>query len=161
MSKKYPVIIGRAEVIDLVGIALEVPSKIDSGAFRSSIHASNVKITKQENGKELLKCNLLGHPCSPVLRHFETTEFSSLAVKNSTGNVEVRYEVKIRIKIGPKVFNSSFTLSDRSNNIYPVLIGRKALKERFLVDVSRTAINRLELKKLKGITTAEDEEDLE
>src|SRR5688572_9351679 len=128
MSKKYPVIIGRAEVIDLVGIALAVPSKIDSGAFRSSIHASDVKITTLD-GKELLKCNLLGHPCSPVPRPFKTTEFSSLAVKNSTGDVEMRYEVKMRIKIGPKIFNSSFTLSDRSNNIYPVLIGRKALQE--------------------------------
>lgn len=160
MSKKYPVIIGRAEVIDLVDIALGVPSKIDSGAYRSSIHASDIQVVKKDN-TEVLKCKLLGHPCSPVARPFETSDFSSLPVKNSTGDVEERFEVKLRIKIGPKIFTTSFTLSDRSNNIYPVLIGRKALLDRFLVDVSRASINRMELKKLKGVTTPEDEEDLE
>lgn len=157
---KHPVIIGRAENIDLVSIALEVPAKVDSGAFRSAIHASDIRIVK--NGEEeILKCNLLGHPCSPIKRPFETASFSALPIKNSTGDVENRYEVTLKIKIGPKIFNTSFSLSDRSNNVYPILVGRKALKERFFIDVSRTSVNRLELKKLKGVTNAEDEEDLE
>lgn len=157
---KYPVIIGRAENIDLVGIALGVPAKIDSGAFRSSIHASNIKIVKRGD-VETLKCTLLGHPCAPVGRPFETTDFSLLPIKNSTGDVEDRYEVTLKIKIGPKIFNTSFSLSDRSNNIYPILVGRIALKTRYFVDVSQTTVNRMELKKLKGITSPEDEEDLE
>lgn len=157
---KYPVIIGRAENIDLVGIALGVPSKVDTGAFRSSIHASNIKVSKRE-GVETLKCTLLGHPCAPVGRAYETTDFSLLPIKNSTGDVEDRYEVTLKIKIGPKVFNTSFSLSDRSNNIYPILVGRKALKTRFFVDVNNATVDRMELKKLKGITSPEDEEDLE
>lgn len=156
----YPAIIGRAENIDIVDTALGVPAKIDTGAFRSAIHAQKIKIVKR-GGQPVLTCELLGHPVSPVPRPFESSEFTELPVKNSTGNVEVRYEVKMKIKIGPKVFLTSFSLSDRSNNIYPVLVGRKALKDRFLVDVSKTSINRLELKKLKGVTSAEDEEDLE
>jgi len=156
----YPAIIGRAENIDIVGVALGVPAKIDTGAFRSAIHAQKIKVVKRD-GVETLTCELLGHPVSPVPRPFETTEFSELPVKNSTGDVDLRYEVKIKIKIGPKIFLTSFSLSDRSNNIYPVLIGRKALKERFLVDVGKSSINRLELKRLKGVTSAEDEEDLE
>ncbi len=156
----YPAIIGRAENIDIVGLALGVPSKIDTGAFRSAIHAQNIKIVKRA-GVPTLVCELLGHPVSPVPRPFETTEFTELPVKNSTGDVDVRYEVKMKIKIGSKVFLTSFSLSDRANNIYPVLVGRKALKDRFLVDVSKTSINRLELKKLKGVTSPEDEEDLE
>lgn len=157
---KYPVIIGRAENIDIVDIALGVPAKIDSGAFRSSIHASDIVVSKKK-GTETLSCNLLGHPCSPVKRPFETTSFSSLPIKNSTGDVETRYEVTLKIKIGPKIFKTSFSLSDRSNNVYPILVGRKALKSRFLVDVNNSSVSRLELKKLKGVTTPEDEEDLE
>ncbi len=160
MTKSHPVIIGRAELIDIVGIALELPAKIDTGAFRSSIHAQNIKLVKTE-GKEWLRCNLLGHPCSPVMRPLKTDEFRSLVIKNSMGDVETRYEVKLKIKIGPKIFSTSFTLSDRANNIYPILIGRHALKKRFLVDVSQTSINRMALKSLKGIMTPEDEEDLE
>lgn len=157
---KHSVVIGRAELIDLTGLALGVPAKVDTGAFRSAIHVSDIKIVTRD-GQQVLTCKLLGHPTAPVGRDFETDRFSELPVKNSTGDVEVRYEVTLKIKMGPKVFNTSFSLSDRSNNIYPVLIGRKALKNRFLVDVSRTSVNRMELKKLKGITTPEDEEDLE
>ena len=157
---KYPVIIGRAENIDIVDIALGVPAKIDSGAFRSSIHASDIKVSKKK-GEQTLTCNLLGHPCSPVKRPFETTNFSSLPIKNSTGDVETRYEVTLKIKIGPKIFKTSFSLSDRSNNVYPILVGRKALKSRFVIDVNSSSVNRLELKKLKGITSPEDDEDLE
>jgi hypothetical protein len=160
MVKKYPIIIGRAELVDLVDLALKVPAKIDTGAFRSSIHAVDIKILER-GGKSWLTCDLLGHPCSPVRRSFETDEFSSLPIKNSTGHVEVRYEVRLKLKIGPKIFNTSFSLSDRVNNIYPILIGRQALNERFLVDVSRTSVNRMELKHLKGVMTPEDEEDLE
>lgn len=160
MAKKYPVIIGRAELIDLIDLSLKVPAKIDTGAFRSSIHASDLKISNRD-GKQWLTCDLLGHPCSPVRRPFETDEFSSLPIRNSTGGVEVRYEARIKIKIGPKVFNTSFSLSNRANNVYPVLIGRRALNERYFVDVSRTSVNRMELKRLKGVMTPEDEEDLE
>lgn len=157
---KYPAIIGRAENIDIVGVALGVPAKIDTGAFRSAIHARKIKIVDRD-GVPTLVCELFAHPVSPVARKFETSEFTELPVKNSTGDVENRYEVKMKIKIGPKVFLTSFSLSDRHNNIYPVLIGRKALQDRFLVDVSKTSINRMELKKLKGVTSPEDEEDLE
>lgn len=157
---RYQIIIGRAEQIDFVGTALSVPSKIDSGAYRSSVHAVNIKeVTK--DGEKVLKFSLLGHPCAPVPRPLETTRFTKLEVKSSNGKTETRYEVTLKIKIGSKIFNTSFTLADRSNNVYPVLIGRKALKNRFMVDVSRSSVHRMELKKNFGILTPEDEEDLE
>lgn len=157
---RYQIIIGRAEQVDFVGTALAVPAKIDSGAYRSSVHAVNIKeVTK--DGEKTLKFSLLGHPCAPVPRPLETNRFTVLPVKSSNGEIEARYEVTLKIKVGSKIFNTSFTLADRSNNVYPVLIGRKALKNRFVVDVSRSSVQRMELKKNFGILTPEDEEDLE
>ena len=157
---KYPIIIGRAEPIDLVGVALGVPAKIDSGAFRSSIHATDIKVRKKD-GVETLSFSLLGHPCAPVKRPYTTTEFTRIPVKSSNGLAEERYETTLKIKIGPRVFLTSFTLADRSNNVYPVLVGRKALKGRFVIDVTRAGVSRMELKNNLGIKTPEDEEDLE
>lgn len=157
---KYQIIIGRAENIDFVGTSLGVPAKIDTGAFRSSVHASSIKVVAKE-GKKVLKFDIFGHPCAPVRRTMETDRFDVLAVKSSNGKVEDRYEVTLKIKIGPKIFNTSFTLADRSNNVYPVLIGREALKTRFMVDSSKSSVNRLDLKRNFGILGPEDEEDLE
>ena len=39
-----------------------------------------------------------------------------------------------------KIFKTSFSLTDRSNTIYPVLVGRTALKTRYIVDVNRSAV---------------------
>ena len=158
---KYQIIIGRAENIDFVGVSLGVPAKVDTGAFRSSVHASDIKEVKNKDGEKVLRFNLFGHPCAAVKRPMEVARYDKLDVKSSNGKVETRYEVTLKIKVGPKVFNTSFTLADRSNNVYPVLIGRKALKNRFMVDSAKATVNRLELKRNFGIHGPEDEEDLE
>jgi hypothetical protein len=158
--QRYSVIIGRAEPVDIVGLTLDVPAKIDSGAYRSSIHASDIKVKKTDGG-EVLTCKLLGHPCAAVQRPFSTTDFDTVKVRSSNGHEETRYEVKLRIKLGNKNFNTSFSLADRSDNLFPILIGRKALKSRFLIDASKTNIQRQRLMKDYGITEARDEEDLE
>lgn len=157
---KYQVIIGRSEKLSLPGVVLNVPAKVDSGAYRSSIHCKSVKLSKKGD-QPILKVELLGHPCSPVIYNLEFTEFEQVTVTNSFGNEETRYEVKLRIKLGPKVFSSSFTLADRANNLFPVLLGRKMLKNRYIVDVAKTNIDRLKLKKEFGIKSPIDEEDME
>jgi hypothetical protein len=157
---KHTVIIGRSEHLDITGVALAVPAKIDTGAFRSSIHAQNIKI-KTRDGQKVLTYELFGHPCAPVPRPMETTEFKMVSVTNSFGHEETRYEVMLKVKLSTKIFTTSFTLADRSNNLFPVLVGRKLLKNRFMVDVSRTSLNRIKLKKDFGVAAPVDEEDLE
>jgi hypothetical protein len=160
VMSKFPVIIGRSESIDLIDVALGIPMKVDTGAYRSAIHATNIQV-KKDGDQEILSCNLLGHPVSPVVRPYETSEFRQVTVTNSFGQEEVRYETQFRVKLGPKIFNTSFTLADRSRNLFPVLAGRKMLRNRFIVDVSRSNIDRLRLKKDFNIDLPVDEEDLE
>lgn len=157
---KYQVVISRNEPIDIIGIATGVPAKVDTGAFRSAIHASNVKL-KKINGQDVLTCNLLGHMAMPDSTPFETTTFSTVTVVNSTGHKEERYIVTLRVKVGPKVFNTTFTLADRSKHIFPVLVGRTLLKGRFLVDVNTGSINRQQLKEQLGIKLPDNLDDLE
>lgn len=159
---RFQIIIGRTEDIEFIDVESKVPAKIDTGAYRSSIHCSKVKLLKKEDGTEVLRATLFGHPCAPEEKEIEFSTFSKVVVTNSFGKTEERYVVNMKIKLGPKVFSSSFTLANRSNTLMPVLIGRKLLKNRFVVDVAKNSLhNRQELKKLFGGRLLVDEEDFE
>lgn len=58
-------------------------------------------------------------------------------VRNSTGQEHIRYRAKLSAVIRGKKVRAYFTLADRSRNNFPVLIGRRTLSGRFLVDPSR------------------------
>lgn len=158
---KYQVIIGRSEYVDFVGVSLGVPAKIDTGAFRSAVHATNIKEVTDKDGNTVLRFNLFGHKCAPIKRPVEVSRYDKLAIKSSNGKVENRYEVTLKIKVGPKVFNTSFTLANRKNTVFPVLIGRKALSGRFVVDTAKSSIKRQKLLQDFGFTGPISEEDTE
>jgi len=156
---KYPVIIGRAEPIALVGLAEGVPAKIDTGAYRSAIHATKAKVIERD-GKKHLQFSVLGHKCAPDSHKVVVNNFEEITIRSSNGALSNRYAVNMRIKIGPKVFTTSFTLANRSDNVYPILIGRDALRGRCIVDPSRAGISRQKLSDDFGISI-ETPEDME
>ncbi len=145
----HKTVIGRTELVTFVRLGdTQVPAKIDSGAYHSSVHATDIVVKGDE-----LHCTLFGkHPIGKYMKFsFSTKNFRQTSIKNSFGQSELRYEVPIRIKIGPKVITTPFTLADRSNNTYPVLIGRKVLNNRFVIDTSLTTVSRAELKRKYGV----------
>lgn len=154
----HKVIIGRSEVLSFLDTAAErVPSKVDTGAYRSAVHATNIQLG--DDG--VLGFDLLGdHPiCGAMAQHLTTTEYKVVRIANSFGHEETRYEVKLKVKLGPKIFYAGFTLADRSKKIYPVLLGRTLLSNRFLVDTSETGLDRAALKRLYGVDFPIDEEE--
>ena len=54
------------------------------------------------------------------------------------GGMEERPTVTMSICVGDKVYKEWFTLRDRSDMIYPVLLGRRLLAELGPVDSART-----------------------
>ena len=161
MASKYDfhkIIIGRSEVLTFVGTeAQDVPAKTDTGAYRSAVHASDISISSDG----VLSFNLLGgHPVCGAMAHRVTAEeYKTVWVANSFGHREERYEVMLKVKLGPKIFHARFTLADRSKKIYPILLGRKLLNHRFLVDSAETSLDRISLKKKYGIEFPSDEEE--
>ena len=155
----HKVIIGRSEELDFVDIgARDVPAKTDSGAYRSAVHASDIELDESTG---TLKFDLLGgHPvCGSLHKIITTQDFSETWIANSFGHREKRFEVKLKVKLGPKVFIAQFTLADRSKKIYPILLGRKMLSNRFLVDTAESSLDRRELKEKYGIDFPKDEEE--
>lgn len=160
MSKRndfHRIIIGRSERLNFVDQHIHgVPAKIDTGAYRSAVHATDIS---ESDG--ILSFMLFGaHPiCRNMATEISTKDFSKVWVANSFGHREERYDVKFRVKLGPKVFIAKFTLADRSKKIYPILIGRTLLNRRFLIDSDMSAVDRVQLKTEYNIDFPRDEED--
>ncbi len=125
--------VGRLEKVDFPEFGIVgVEAKIDTGAYRSSIHANDVR---EENGT--LHFMLLDeqHPQFNQKR-YTAASFSKVLVKSSNGESSFRYKIKTPVVIRGREFVTDFTLSDRTSMRRPVLIGRKVLRHRFVVDVS-------------------------
>lgn len=155
----HKVIVGRAELLHFMEYAMaDIPAKVDTGAYRSAVHASDIVLS--EDGKELSFTLLGNHPvCGSLATRVSTTHFKTVWIANSFGEREERFEVKLKVKLGPKIFPATFSLADRSKKIYPILLGRKMLNNRFLVDTAESSVNRIDLKKQYGIEFPADEEE--
>lgn len=132
-NAKKKLIIGRREHIALPDLGLnDLIAKMDTGAYTSALYCHEVR---EENG--VLVFRLL-HPSYPNYdpREHRYSEYGQKKIKNSFGIIETRYTIKTLLKIGKRQIISVFSLTDRSDMRYPVLIGRKVLKNRFIIDAS-------------------------
>jgi len=131
-------ILGRSDRVDLPGLGLtDIHAKIDTGAYTSSLHCSSAKVVDG-----ILEFVLLDeeHPEFTGMK-FTFKEFDQRVIKNSFGEAEMRYIIKTTVRIYNKTYRTQFSLSDRDNLKFPVLLGRRVLKKRFLIDVSKTDIS--------------------
>ena len=130
--------IGRRDKIDLPELSLfDLDAKIDSGARSSSIHCHNIEV-KMEGEEESLHFNLLDPSHEEYNeKPFSFTDFYSKKVKSSSGHTSIRYFIKTTIVLFGEEIETEFNLSDRSSMNYPVLLGRRLLRKRFLIDVSK------------------------
>lgn len=140
-KRKELAVIGRKEKISLPDFSLEhLDAKVDTGAYSSSLH-----------------CRILGesriagqdYVCFiPLAKKYRARNAKQMlipiakrkTVKSSTGHAEERYFIHLKVKVGELVVDTEFSLTDRSSMKYTILLGRKFLKKRFVVDVSRSYI---------------------
>lgn len=147
---KEKLLIGRRERIDLAELKLKnLDAKVDTGAYTSSLHCHNISVVTK-NGIKHLKFNLLdpGHP-EYEKRISKFSIFKQKKVKSSNGKSETRYIIKTIVRIYDMDIETEFSLSDRSEMKYPVLLGRKFIKKGFVVDVTKVNIAERHKKQLK------------
>lgn len=134
MSKQLKIrLIGRREFVSFPELDLDsVEAKIDTGAYTSSLHCENITIN-YENSKAILYFTLQ----QGISKTYRFPDFTKKKIKNSFGEMEERYVIKTLIKIGKKKIRTTISLSNRDNMRYPVLIGRRLLKGKFLIDVNQ------------------------
>lgn len=139
MQKKSTItVIGRLEKIDLPGLSLtDLDAKIDTGAYTSSLHCHNIDLFTRD-GKNWVQFNVLDpeHP-EYENKKYECPVHKIKSVKSSNGITEERVIIKQQTVIHNQNLPIQLSLTNRSEMKYPVLIGRRFLKNRFIVDVSK------------------------
>ena len=134
--KKSLKVIGSTTLVDIDGVK-KVPAKIDTGADSSSVWASKINITADG----ALEFVLFG-PSSPfytgnVMRR---TDYEVAVVRSATGEEQIRYRTHLPLKLRGRRINALFNLSNRSRNNAPILIGKRTIRGKFIVDVRVCAV---------------------
>jgi hypothetical protein len=122
-----------------------VKIKIDTGARTSALHAFGMRV-EDRNGIKVATFEL-----HPVQRSREdavevscpVTSFRK--VRSSNGRVETRPVVQTTVQLGPTVWPIEVTLTSRDTMGFRMLLGRAAIRRRFLVDPGRSFVLTKEL----------------
>lgn len=131
-GKQADKVIGVSTYVDFARYKLmkQVPARVDTGARTSSLWASNIKM----KGKKV-SFSFFGEGSPFYTGKYITLPIHGVRyVTTSTGHEQARYVVNLSVRIHGKRLNAKFTLSDRSTQSYPILIGRNTLRGNFLVD---------------------------
>lgn len=127
-------IIGRLEHIALPGLGIpRVEAKIDTGAYSSAIHYQKVKVRRVNEQRQLVVIFQMGGRRKTKI----FKRFTRVTVRSSNGEASRRYMIRTRVQLNGHVVKTQFTLFDRSDMKFQVLLGRKFLRGRFVVDVSQ------------------------
>ncbi|MFA6219191.1 MAG: RimK/LysX family protein [Erythrobacter sp.] len=131
-SKRMPVI-GWRELVHLPELGLhELPAKIDTGARTSSLHATVLE--KFERGGEQYIRFAVDFERQQVRQVCEAVHVDWRGITSSNGETQRRMIIKTPLRIGSREFRVEISLADRSDMKFPMLIGRSALRRRFVVD---------------------------
>ena len=144
-TPKAKQVIGMTDIIDFPDLELfDVKAKVDTGAYTSALHCKDVRLVK--SGLRTKLSFYVIEQTGEIAKKFYSADFKQRLIKNSFGIAEKRYVIKTRVKLFGRIIKAEFTLADRERMKNPVLLGRKLLRNRFIVDVSQQNLS-YELKK--------------
>ena len=145
--------IGWREWVALPDLGLPaIKAKIDTGARTSSLHAFLIE-PYQQNGINMLR--FLIHPIQKN-QNFQVEchcpVYDVREVTDSGGHREMRYVIQSNVSLGNRSWLIELTLTNRDTMSFRMLLGRKAMEDRFLVDPAASYINgKLGPRKLYGL----------
>lgn len=132
-------VIGWREHLALPELGIsELKAKIDTGARSSALHAFDLEAF-QEDGRMMVRFKV--HPNQrdsdrTVLAQAELID--QREVRNSGGYVQLRPVIQTLVELGEFVFPIELTLTNRDKMGFRMLLGRQAVRRRFLVDAGQS-----------------------
>lgn len=149
-NKKPLAIIGWREWTGLPDLGIEkVKAKIDTGARSSSLHAFDIK-TIDQDGKTYVRFRV--HPLQRNSR--ETVECRAEVleyrlIRSSTGHAQKRPVIVTTIHVLGETWPIELTLANRVEMGFRMLLGREAVRGRFMVDSGKSFYGGQPLRKKK------------
>ena len=111
-----------------------IKAKLDTGAKSSCIHAFDVEILNSDNGPRVRFTIAPRQRNEETLVQVEAPLLEYRQVRSSTGHKTNRPVIRTPIRLAGQRFEIDLTLLDRSEMGFRMLLGRDALRERFVVD---------------------------
>ena len=132
-------IVGWREWIALPDLGIPaIKAKIDTGARTSAIHVFDLE-EFEVNGVLMVRFGI--HPLqknTSITRLCEAPVLERRKVKNSGGHSENRYVIQTNAQISDLTWPIDVTLTNRDLMMFRMLLGRKALENRFLTNPGRS-----------------------
>ena len=132
------VIAGWVEKVRIDNHDFDVKAKLDTGARTSSIHANNIKSFKKD-GERWVRFTLFLTDNKDNNHEIEMEKPRSRRtnIKNHDGEHDKRHVVDFEVCFNGRKITTEFTLADRREYIYDILLGRQFLKQTAIVDPKR------------------------
>ena len=138
-KKQERTVVGWREWVSFPELGVDrIKAKIDTGAKTSAIHAYRPKLVKI-NEQEFVEFYV-----HPLQRHREpeiqcrAPLVDSRMVTSSNGQSQQRFVIRTTMVIGGQSRAIELTLTDRDEMSFRLLIGREALRGRFIVDPGKS-----------------------
>jgi hypothetical protein len=137
-AKSAPKVYGWLEMAVVMPVGATVKVKLDSGAKTSSMDAKNILLHKRK-GRDWVsfRLHLEDKATGREVYRDITMPISRITIVRGAGGEDRRVTVELPICIGNKILKEEFTLRNRDNMLYPVLLGRTTIAHLGLLDVTK------------------------
>ena len=133
-------LIGWREWVSLPKLGVDkIKCKVDTGARTSALHTFYIEPYHDKKGQLHVKFGL-----HPLQRNTTKTVeckakvLDTRIVTDSGGHREERYVIQTPIKLDYHEWVAELTLTNRENMLFRMLLGREAIKNRFIVNPARS-----------------------
>lgn len=132
-------IIGWREWVILPKLHIEkIKAKVDTGARTSSLHAFDLKYSVRA-GEEYVSFKI--HPIqknSDLTVQCKAKVFDYRKIRSSNGQAEIRPVILVDLVLGKELWQIELTLTNRDEMGFRMLLGRNAIRKKFIIDPGKS-----------------------
>lgn len=131
-------ILGRTEWIWIESVNRVFRTRVDSGATTSSLSARDI-VEFERDGENWVRFNMVPDDDSDDSYEVEAKRVRVAKIRQaSSDELDRRPVVSMTVRIGDFTEEAEFTLTDRTQMTYPILLGREFLRDVALIDVAKS-----------------------
>ena len=115
-----------------------IRAKIDTGARSSSLHATRMTTFERDGQIWVRFCFRPRVERSVPGCWCEAPSLGTRSIRSSTGELQRRHLIVTDLTLGKETWKIEISLADRQEMGFEMLVGRTAIRRRFLVDPGRS-----------------------